>query len=262
MPTSATDLAALIELNVSEFLLQMGAAGGGEVRADDEVTWTVGGSPIGYHNAVVAFNARTVQRARQIVDDWDRALREQALPGSCHLTPRMQPIEVRQLLLNVGFVDGGEEPAMSADLSVIRDQPSTDLEIADARGAEDMRGYRDVLAAGFGEGPSEADWVTTVFTKIGFTSDWRHYVGYVAGIPVATASLLLTPPAGGIYFVSTHPQLRRRGYGAAITSHAMSEAGAAGASHAVLGSSPMGQHVYEQLGFSTVFDYRLLEREV
>lgn len=46
-----------------------------------------------------------------------------------------------------------------------------------------------------------------------------------------------------------------------MTAHAMRQAATAGASHAVLGSSPMGQHIYERLGFNTIFAYRLLERD-
>jgi hypothetical protein len=42
------ELSVLIESNVAEFLLTMGRTGGGSERADDEITWTVGGSPIGY----------------------------------------------------------------------------------------------------------------------------------------------------------------------------------------------------------------------
>jgi len=36
------DLASLIESNVSTFLLQMGAAGGGTTREEADVTWTIG----------------------------------------------------------------------------------------------------------------------------------------------------------------------------------------------------------------------------
>lgn len=246
---------------MAEFLLQMGAAGGGELRTDDEVTWTVGGSPIGYHNAIVAFDARTGERARQLVDEWDRTLATRGLAGSCHLTPRMRPIELAELLLDVGFVDGGEEPAMAADLSVTQHQPATDLAVTEIKDVNAMSHYRDVLAMGFGEGPKEADWVSAVFTKIGYDRSWRHFIGHVARTPAATASLLLTSHVGGIYFVCTHPEHRRHGYGTAITAHAMAQAAAAGATHAILGSSPMGQRVYEHLGFRTIFSYRLLERE-
>jgi GNAT superfamily N-acetyltransferase len=255
------DLAELIEGNVAAFLLEMGATGGGYTRADDEATWTLGGSPIGYHNAVVSFTVTDQQRARAIVAEWEDARRARDLPGSWHLTPSMQTTGVQQLLERGGYVDGGEEPAMAADLATIGASSPTDLRISKIVDADGMRDYRDVLASGFGEGPKEADWVAVVFTKIGFAGRWHHYVGRSGDTPVATCSLLLTSPVAGIYFVCTQPAHRRHGYGAAITRHAMSNAAELGASHAVLGSSPMGQGVYERLGFRTVFSYRLMEIE-
>lgn len=99
---------------------------------------------------------------------------------------------------------------MAADLSTSGDvQPVPDLTITEVGNANSMREYRDVLASGFGEGPAEADWVTAVFAAIGYAAGWHHYVGHAAETPVATASLLLTLPVGGIYFVCTHPDHRR-----------------------------------------------------
>ena len=255
------DVAALIESNVAAFLLQMGAAGGGHERADGRATWTVGGSPIGYHNAVVRFDVDDMAYAADLIGAFHEELRTRGLPGSWHVTPTMRPSNLCDLLSDAGFHDGGEEPAMAAALSAIVDDQPTDLAIARVDDPGALRDYRDVLADGFGEGPKEADWVASVFSTIGFDAAWSHYVGRIDGTPVATASLLMTNPVGGIYFVCTAPDRRRRGYGAAITRHVMSEAAARGASHAVLGSSPMGQRVYEALGFRTTFAYRLMEWE-
>ncbi|HWD82291.1 MAG TPA: N-acetyltransferase, partial [Kribbella sp.] len=47
------DVVRAIEDNLAELLMAMGAAGGGSQRVDDRATWTIGGSPIDYHNAVV-----------------------------------------------------------------------------------------------------------------------------------------------------------------------------------------------------------------
>jgi ribosomal protein S18 acetylase RimI-like enzyme len=255
------DVAALIESNVSEFLLSMGTAGGGVERADEEITWTVGGSPIDYHNAVVRCHASEA-RAAGLVEEWRAELRTRSLPGSWHLTPTMQPSTLASLLAAAGFDDGGEEPAMAASLSDLVAAPASgDLKVTRVDSANQLDDYRGVLASGFGEGPKEADWVASIYATTGLAANgpWRHFVGRVRSEPVATASLLLTDATGGIYFVCTKPELRRRGYGAALTHRTMVEAAASGAKYAVLGSSPMGQRVYERLGFRTVFSYRLFE---
>jgi ribosomal protein S18 acetylase RimI-like enzyme len=256
-------IGALIEANVDELLLSMGDAGGGSRRVDDEIAWTVGGSPIGYHNAVVRCAASDA-RGGDLVEEFRSELLERSLPGSWHLTPAMRPGNLPDLLSRAGFVHAGEEPAMAAPLSELpAAPPNEDLDVTLVETASDLEAYRDVLAAGFGEGPKEADWVASVYARMGFGAGgpWRHLVGSVRGEPVATASLLLHGAAAGIYFVCTTPGFRRRGHGATITHRAMLEGAACGAVHAVLGSSPMGQRVYERLGFRTVFAYQLYELE-
>lgn len=255
--------ASKIEVNVSAFLLSMGAAGGGTQRADPEITWTIGGSPIGYHNAVVECAADD-SRGQQLVHEWFDELRARQLPGSWHLTPSMRPSGLASLLLEAGFEHGGEEPAMAMALAHLGEPPPSDpIEIHAVGDADQLDSYRSVLAAGFGEGPKEADWVASVYSAIGQQKDsgWHHFIGTVADEPAATASLLLGDATAGIYFVCTHPEHRRRGFGAAITHHVLVDAVARGATLAVLGSSPMGQGIYERLGFRTVFSYQLYEWE-
>jgi ribosomal protein S18 acetylase RimI-like enzyme len=256
------DVAALIESNVSEFLLSMGRTGGGDERADEEITWTIGGSPIGYHNAVVRSDSSDA-RAAELVEQWRAELLTRSLPGSWHLTPSMRPSTLPGLLTAAGFEDGGDEPAMAASLSdLVGPPPIGELEIALVDSTDDLEDYRRVLASGFGEGPKEADWVASIFARtLGAEGPWRHFVGRVRRVPVATASLLLNGAGAGIYFVCTTPELRRQGHGAAMTYRTMVEAAASGATFAVLGSSPMGHKVYERLGFRTVFAYRLFELE-
>ena len=253
--------ADLIETNFVEFLLSMGRAGGAVERLDDEIAWTIGGSPIGYHNAVVRCTA-SEGRSGSLVKEWRDALRQRSLPGSWHWTPGMHPHDLPRLLLDAGFEDGGDEPAMAAQLAALADMPmATELQVTPVEDSSALDEYRQVLAAGFGEGPKEADWVASVFAIIGLEphSRWRHFVGTVADDPVATASTLLTDSTAGIYFVCTRPDARRRGFGAAITNEAMRHAARTGATFAVLGSSPMGQRVYERLGFRTIFSTRLFE---
>ena len=84
------------------------------------------------------------------------------------------------------------------------------------------------------------------------------YVGYVDSEPVATALTYTGDGTVGIYNVATREAWRRRGFGAAITRHAILEAAAAGATVAILQSSAAGRGVYESLGFREVMRYRIL----
>ena len=84
------------------------------------------------------------------------------------------------------------------------------------------------------------------------------YVGYVDGEPAATALTYTGDGTVGIYNVATREAWRRRGFGAAITRHAILDAAVDGATVAILQSSAAGRGVYESLGFREVVRYRIL----
>jgi ribosomal protein S18 acetylase RimI-like enzyme len=249
-----------IDDNVSQFLVEMGRAGGGLQRHDDEVTWTVGGSPIDYHNAVVRCAAHDADRAAVLARQFLQNLQARGIPGSWHLHPGMTPPNLADVLLREGYDDGGSEPAMAMRLHMPLPAPVGNLSIEVVRDAGGFERYRHVLADGFGEGPKEADWVTSIFRTIGVEDDrWRHFVGSLGGEAVSTTTIFRTGAVAGVYFVATRPAFRRQGFGSAITTHGLNDARARGANAAVLASSPMGRHIYEELGFREHFHYQLFE---
>jgi GNAT superfamily N-acetyltransferase len=138
----------------------------------------------------------------------------------------MRPGDLAHRLLAAGFEDGGEEPAMAADLTSAPYSPAAvdGLRVEEVRTAAELDDYRQVLAAGFGEGPPEATWVTEVFRRIGVAGDagWWHLLGRLDGQAVATATVFVHPAdVAGVYFVCTTPEARRRGIGAAVTAAAV-----------------------------------------
>ena len=232
-------------------LLAMGRAGGGEESRERRLSYTVGGSPLGYHNAVVHAELSEDEADDAIL--WFREkLRALKLPGCWHVDAASTPRDLPERLKRHGFTGGGE-PVMACGLEVLPEVavPAglTIQRVADEAALHDLA---DVLAAGFGEGEVEARWAASVWAKIGFGDEppWRHYLARLDGRPVGCASLFVHPPeVGGIYFVCTHPEHRRRGVGAAVTLAAMRGARELGCRLAVLGTSDLGRPVYERLGF-------------
>lgn len=72
------------------------------------------------------------------------------------------------------------------------------------------------------------------------TAGWLAYVGHVDGEPVTTTQLIVDGDVAGLYYVGTMESARGRGYGEAITRHAMGEAASLGCSRTTLQASPMG----------------------
>lgn len=254
------NLARAVEENETEFLFALGRAGGGEERRDERVHWTIGGSPIGYHNCVVRAELSS-EDADEVIAASVEVMRDKGVCGSWHVGPSMRPHDLGNRLVAHGF-EGGPEPGMAADLDLIPDtEPVPGLAFEQVIDREGLDAYESVLAAGFGEGPPEARWVCEMYARIGLGDDtgWRHLVGRIHGDPVATASLFFAADVAGLYFACTHPDHRRHGIGTALTHEAMVVARECGYGVAVLGSSPMGHHIYQRMGFRDVCDVNVYE---
>jgi GNAT superfamily N-acetyltransferase len=249
-----------IEANAAETLMEMGRVGGGEQREDGRVRWSIGGSPIDYHNCVVAAGLDAGEADQAIAESLDR-MRAHGVPGSWHVGPSMRPADLGARLLAAGFTEGGSEPGMAAGLQQLPAlDPPEGLWIATVATTQELKVWSDTLAQGFGEGEREATWVGSVFGRIGFgTGRWQHYLAYLDGEPVATSTLHVAAGVAGVYFVMTVPEARRRGIGAAVTLAAMRGARDLGVELAVLGSSPAGRSVYASLGFDEYCTIELYE---
>jgi GNAT superfamily N-acetyltransferase len=242
-----------LEENGAEFLLAMGRAGGGEERNADFIAWTVGGSPLDNHNAVVRAEL-TEATVDEEINAFQAALTQKNVPGSWHLGPTMRPVTLGERLLAHGFTNDGDDLGMGLELRSYsaRVAMPVELNIEPVSTLQQLRDYADVLAQGFGEGEREARWVQSLFAVIGLKAgtSWQHLVGYVGHEPVTTTTLFYTGDTAGLYFIATAPAWRQRGLGAAITAGALDAARERGAQRAVLFASSMGHSVYRRVGFA------------
>ena len=90
--------------------------------------------------------------------------------------------------------------------------------------------------------------------------DAELYVGYVDGQPVASSALIATHRVAGVYNVGCAPAYRRRGFGEAMTWHAVGRGAEMGCVVASLQASEMGRPIYERMGFRVVAQYRTFAR--
>jgi GNAT superfamily N-acetyltransferase len=165
----------------------------------------------------------------------------------------MRPANLGELLVKHDFHHAGNEPSMAADLGALPEEIdySPHLVIERLRDDEELDIWASTLAQGFGEGEREANWVRDVYRKIDLRDDspFQHYLAWMDGEAVSTATLFLGAGVAGIYFVMTVPKARRQGIGAAITLAALRDAHDRDYRVGVLGSSQAGYRVYQRIGF-------------
>ncbi|MET7276946.1 GNAT family N-acetyltransferase [Kribbella sp. NPDC005582] len=242
-PAQLMDPIQAIEDNTAELLMAMGTAGGGSQRDDGSARWTIGGSPLDYHNAVVA----AAGDLGQVVADSAAELRRYGVPGTWHVGPSLRSPELIESLTTAGFAYDGSEPGMAVRLDELR-APTAVPGLALERITDDagLAIWAQTLGQGFGEGVKEATWVASVYRALGYADPWRHYLATLNGTPVGTITTYRAASVTGVYFVMTVPEARRRGIGAALTHTALTQADT---EYAVLTSSSAGQSVYSSLGF-------------
>jgi GNAT superfamily N-acetyltransferase len=115
----------------------------------------------------------------------------------------------------------------------------------------DLPSIHSIITDAFGPSGTPAEETDSLFAhpRRVFSPVTRFALATVHGEPAATAMVLLTGGMGGIYWVGTRPKFARRGLGALCTVAVANAAFELGKPMVGLHSTPMGQAVYERLGF-------------
>jgi predicted GNAT family acetyltransferase len=151
------------------------------------------------------------------------------------------------------FVENGGIPCLVLDDIAIA-APPTPLEIRPASDETTLGHHVDIVASAFDWSPDE---LAQVFTpRLLHATGLACFVGYLDGAPVACSQCFVHNGVAGIYYVGTLESQRKRGFGDAMTAHAVRAGAVAGCSMASLQASPMGQPIYQRMGFRRIDYYR------
>jgi ribosomal protein S18 acetylase RimI-like enzyme len=226
------------------------ACEGGECWQRDGLTVAAAGGPLRSFNNV-------------FLQDLSARSAEAFAEAAAYFRERGSPFRLRILegdgapsdseLAAWGFERRGGIPSLA--LSPLRAEPvASELAIRRVEDGETLRDHTEVVAEGFEWEPGV---LSAVFTpRLLVAPEWRGYVGYVAGSPVASSQLVLADSVAGIYYVATVAEARRQGYGEAMTRHALIDGAAEGCTAGTLQASPMGEPIYVRMGFERVGYYR------
>lgn len=176
------------------------------------------------------------------------------LPWNVQLRPGY-PAELDDALAEQGLVVTAEIPLMVLpDPSRLADRvASSPARFRQVETFADLDSLLSLLERGFGM-PSEIARGMLPVRLMFLAATWLAATD--DGGDVSTGLGFVRDGWCGIFNVATPEEHRGRGFGGAVTAHAVEAARAAGARGAYLQSSPMGLPVYERLGFVTVERWR------
>lgn len=169
-----------------------------------------------------------------------------------------------QLQIRANLDPSSEEAALAGGFKLVRPRPTmvlrpvpdippppTDREIREVREEQAFDDFTATCAVGFGR-PEISELFSARLLE---HPSARWFVGYVEGQLGTTSLLLQTGSVAGVYYVATLDELRRRGFGEAMTWAAVRAGLETGCDMASLQSSEMGQPIYERMGFRHVARY-------
>lgn len=152
-----------------------------------------------------------------------------------------------------GFAPVGHPPLMFRPLGGAA--PSADgLRVVRATDADTLADFERTLVEAY-PAPEMQPWQRgAMFAPAVLDSDWQFLVGYEGDTAVGTAAAYVSPAVTLVELVSTRPERRGRGYGAALTGAASV---VAPDQSAMLISSDDGRGVYDSLGYLPLQRYTL-----
>jgi ribosomal protein S18 acetylase RimI-like enzyme len=247
-----TDLIAATEVNYTAYFAAFTVLPGAQLwRAAEYTAFLINSAP-----------GSTVLATRFTPEDADAQIR--ALLARMALVvrrswwqilPSAQPADLGGRLLAAGldYLPHESRPVMTLDLAAQTVLPGRPPGLVIQRVSDNalMSDWTRASQLGFEASDANIKPYHDAYSAQGFAEDAliQHFVGYLDGAPVTSATLLLAGGLAGIYDVSTVPDARRRGLGAAITLACVDAAAARGYRHAVLQASEEGEAVYARLGF-------------
>lgn len=204
----------------------------------------------------VAFVQRPLRSPEASIARVVRYFEERGLPSLICFPPNVDA-ETETLVEGRGFQLADPQPGMSlSPIPSLPDSPA-ELKIRAVVGESELRDFQTTAEQGFGMPLSLPQHLAS--PRFRDHPAVSMFVGYIDGRPVATSCLITTGPVAGIYWVSTLEEFRGRGFGAAMSAHAVRVGQSLGCDMATLQASPMGRPVYARMGFEVTDDYRNYE---
>jgi GNAT superfamily N-acetyltransferase len=222
-----------------------------EIFEFDGLLVTNCGQPAPFFN--VAFVQRRLGSPKESIRRVLGLFEKRALPCLICFPPDLDP-DAEALVAGHGFQLAEPHPGMSLDPIPLLPACPPELEIRLVVEDFELEDFQSTAELGFGMPLSLPQHLAS--PRFRDHPAVSMFVGYVDSRPASTSCLITTGPVAGVYWVSTLDAFRGRGFGAAISAHAIRVGQSLGCNMATLQASPMGRPVYQRMGFEVTDDYR------
>lgn len=222
-----------------------------EILEYDGLLITDCGYPFAFFN--IAFVHRPLRRTEE---SYERALRhftERHLPSIICFPPGLDN-NTETFVTSLGHNPAAPHPGMTLFPIPKPTDTSHELEIRSVTDDKDLELFQATAEAAFNMPFSLPQHLLK--TRFRDHPAVSMFLGFVDDNPVCTSCLVTAGSVAGVYWVSTLPDYRHRGYGTTMSWHAISAGEELGCDMATLQASVMGRPVYEKMGFKVAANFR------
>ncbi len=220
---------------------------------DIDMTRCITGFPVSTLNLI----AGAKLKSEKIDQDIERALepfkKEQGFPMIWWVGPNTEPHNIGIYLETRGFKRIFNMSGMYFDLENLDRKvvlpPNFRFELVEDE--KDLRIWAETQTKAYEGDLTMIDFIYEFEKSLGFGSNlpWQRFVGYIKENPVAVSILFEGTEVAGIFNVATIPKIRRTGLGTIMTNILLLKARKIGYKVSVLKATPMGEKLYQSLGF-------------
>lgn len=249
---NSSELARLIEENLSAKSMDFAKLPSGEAHAGNPTWFRTGIDRAGYNGVVCAsFEKETLDEQ---IEATLAPFRQRNLPLTWWVGPLSSPSHLGGVLQRHGFQHQRDMIGMAAELDSLTDftKPEIEYTFEPVRTRADLELWMPPFLHAFGIPATDKDLVLDIFSHLSFqtNTNWLHYFMHFRGEVVATSSLHLGAGVAGLYNIATLPTYRQHGLGTAITLLTFEEARKMNFTVGTLQSTfPNALRLYHRMGF-------------
>lgn len=217
-----------------------------------------------YFNLVISPRF-TKENAKERLQHIVSIFQEKKLPFSLELSPLDTPDNLKELLIESGFSIADDSYGMSLELDKWGKNSAhflPDLEFFHVQNHATLHDFSKVIVA-TGESPRFFEDVLSKAPEVLYKDGaaLEMYIAYADSIPVAAGIVLFHANVAGIYYLSTDPCHRKKGYGTAMMEQLLVRAKNKGYHLATLQATKEGHSIYKRLGFVDIATYTEFSHE-
>jgi hypothetical protein len=174
------------------------------------------------------------------------------LPNLLEITPSPSSMSIIRKLSEAGFLQKPAKTGMYLPKDLYIPPRASDsymhIEIVSSETAMG-KWVQTVTSFLLRKGKEEAKQMLSLCRNLIRMKHCSFFLGQIDSLPVSTAFLLSIDRIGGLYFIVTHPDYRKRGYGSLITAAAIKCGISNGLLGFILHATDSGLPIYRKLGF-------------